>query len=454
MDNQYSATTADRPFHVMVKPIGPTCNLECEYCYYLDKADLYPDQANFRIEDETLESFIRQNIESQPGSAVTFAWQGGEPTLLGIDFFRKVVEFQQKYAPADMHVQNSLQTNGTLLDEEWGEFLAEHDFLVGISLDGPEPLHNRFRRTRNDSVTFRQVMNGLSLLQEHDVKYNVLCVVNAINSHHPLDVYRFFIDQGIEWIQFIPLVEPLDGSEENPPTENVSQGEASMQYDAESDHQIPDWVRARGGGVKQQDEDHKAVIEAAQTAPISHRSVDPVVYGEFLCTIFDEWVRNDVGSISVRLFDQCLEILLRGAASLCVFSQTCGSQLAMEHNGDVYACDHFVDPGFERGNIHNMHLATLVDDSRQRQFGEYKQNGLPARCTSCNVHEFCHGGCPKNWHLQTPTGESGLNYLCAGYRRFFTYVQPYLECFERTIERNLPLPFVMDRVNVLDERRQ
>lgn len=447
------APAAERPFHVMTKPNGPACNLECEYCFYLDKADLYPERSDFAMSDDTLETFVRQYIEAHPGPVVTFAWQGGEPTLLGVDFFRKVVRFQEQHALEGVRIQNTLQTNGTLLDAEWCQFLADNNFLVGISIDGPRDLHNRFRKTRADGPTFEHVMDGLSRLKKYNVEHNALCVVNTVNSHHPHRVYEFFKDQGIEWVQFIPLVEPVDAPDAD--TGADTSVEATHVDDPRDDdfidHQVPDWVRERGGAVEDHDEDYEAVVEAARAAPVTGRSVDPAVYGEFMCAIFDEWIRNDVGDISVRLFDQCLETLLHGEASLCVFHETCGSQVAMEHNGDVYACDHFVDPGFKRGNIHETHLADLVEDTEQRQFGEYKRDGLPPRCRTCNVQEFCHGGCPKNWQLTTPDGAPGLNYLCAGYRRFFTYVQPYLDLVEQTVDDGLPLPCVMDAVRTIEE---
>lgn len=444
-----STPTASRPFHVMTKPTGPSCNLECEYCFYLDKKELYPERATYDMTEETLEEFVRQYIEAQPGPVVTFAWQGGEPTLRGLDFYRTVVEFQEKHTNPEKRVKNTIQTNGTRLDDEWCMFFAEHDFLVGISIDGPRELHNRFRKTRADGPTFKTAMNGLSLLDEHDVEHNVLCVVNAINSRQPLDVYEFFTRQGVEWIQFIPLVEPLEPSTDE--TDGKCGDEGAGGREGTLGHQIPEWVRERGGCVER-DDDYANVVRAARAGPVTDRSVDPAVYGEFMCEIFDEWIRNDVGKVSVRLFDQCLETLLQGESNLCVYRETCGSQVAMEHNGDVYACDHFVDLGFERGNIHETHLADIVDDPDQVQFGEYKRDGLPSRCRNCPVREFCHGGCPKNWHLETPDGEPGLNYLCAGYRRFFTYVQPYLNLVERTVDDGLPLPLVTEAVTTLDDR--
>lgn len=452
-----TAPTADRPFHVMTKPNGPSCNLECEYCFYLEKEQLYPERADFAMSEATLESFVRQYIEAQPGPAVTFAWQGGEPTLLGVDFFRKAVQFQEKHAPDGMRIQNTIQTNGTLLDEEWCEFLAANDFLVGISVDGPRRLHDRFRRTRGDTATFDDVMRGLSLLQDYGVEHNALCVVNAVNSRHPREVYEFFKRQGEKWIQFIPLVESIDTTGSDTASDGTNDGGAGAKdaeletTEVEECHEIPKWVRDRGGDVRDRDDEYATVVAAARNGPVSERSVDPVAYGEFVCTIFDEWVRNDLGDVSVRLFDQCLEQLLNGTASLCVFSETCGSQVAIEHNGDVYACDHFVDPGFERGNIHETHLAALVDDPEQQQFGEYKRDGLPERCRTCDVQEFCRGGCPKNWLLETPAGRPGLNYLCPGYRRFFTYIQPYLDVVEQTLGENYPLPVAMERIRILDD---
>lgn len=446
-----SRTTADRPFHVMTKPNGPACNLECEYCFYLDKTELYPERSDFGMSDETLETFVRQYIEGQPGPVVTFAWQGGEPTLLGLEFYRKVITFQEKHAPDGVRIQNTLQTNGTLLDETWCQFLSKHDFLVGISIDGPRDLHNRFRKTRADGATFDRVMNGLSLLEKYDVEHNALCVVNTCNSRHPLKTYEFFKERDIEWIQFIPLVEPIHTSGTDADSDIGIDAEHPGEDGEVNGHQVPEWVRERGGAVERRDEDYAAVVDAARGAPVTERSVDPDVYGGFMCTIFDEWIRNDVGDISVRLFDQCLETVFRGESSLCVFREACGSQVALEHNGDVYACDHFVDPGFRRGNIHDAHLADLVDAPEQRQFGEYKRDGLPPRCRNCDVRELCHGGCPKNWHLTTPEGTPGLNHLCAGYRRFFTYIQPYLELVERTADDGLPLPLVMDAVTTLDD---
>ena len=448
--------TAEAPFHVLTKPNGPACNLGCEYCFYLEKAQLYPEGSTFEMAEDTLETFIRQYIEGQPGPVVSFAWQGGEPTLLGVEFFRKVVEFQEQHTPENMWVENAIQTNGTLLDDEWCEFLAENEFLVGISIDGPPELHNRYRKTRTDGSTFETVKNGLDQLQTHDVDHNVLCVVNAVNSHHPEEVYSFFKSQGVQWLQFIPLVEPLDiqRDDEHP---DLSSPEVQAQEETDKDdcewvQSMPTWVRDCGGCVTEHDEQFSEVVTAARSAEVSVRSVDSVDYGNFMRTIFDEWVRNDMGEVSIRLFDQCLERVFHHRASLCVFDETCGSQVAIEHNGDLYACDHFVDPGFKRGNIHDTHVVELIESPEQQQFGKYKRDGLPERCNTCNVREFCHGGCPKNWELITPAGEGGLNHLCAGYRLLFTYVQPYLDLIEEKVASGLPIPYAMDAVHTYDSK--
>lgn len=441
----------DRPFHVMAMPTGPTCNLDCDYCYYLEKTELYPERSDFRMSTETLEEFVKQYIESQPGSQVTFAWQGGEPTLRGLDFYRDAVRLQRKHAPADKRIINTLQTNGTRLDDEWCRFFASNDFLVGISVDGPRELHNQFRKTRGDGSTFEEVTNGLTLLQKHGVQYNVLCVLNRYNSQHPLRVYRFFKERGVQWLQFIPLVEPVD----TPAAETVA-ADASREGDTSGgDEQFGGrhpWPPDRTESLECADDGYREVLTRAREASVTSRTVDPERYGDFMCAVFDEWVRNDVGELSVRLFDQCLEIEARGEASYCVHRETCGDQLAIEHGGDVYACDHYVDDGFKRGNVHDDHLVDMATSDEQKQFGNYKRDGLPSRCRECDVLEFCHGGCPKDRHIGTPDGEPGLNYLCAGYRRFFDHVRPYLRIFERVLRGNRSIPAVMDEVTALDER--
>lgn len=360
------------PFHVMAKPVGPVCNLECEYCYYLRKDRLYPPGERFRMDDARLDRFVRQYIAANPGPHVDFAWQGGEPTLMGLDFFRRVVELERRYLPAGWTCANALQTNGTLLDPEWCDFLRREGFLVGISLDGPAALHDRYRLDKRGRPTHATVVHGLHLLREHEVEFNVLCAVHAANAGHPLEVYDFFRSEGIRWLQFIPIVE-----------------------------------RDADGGT-------------------TARSVSGEAYGEFLTTVFDRWVRNDVGGVFVQLFEECARVWAGLPAGLCVLRETCGLGLALEHNGDLYACDHFVLPTHRRGNIGETPLGELVADPAQRAFGQAKRDALPAMCRRCDVRFICNGGCPKDRFLCTPDGEAGLNALCAGYLRFFRHAAPYM----------------------------
>lgn len=448
----------DYPFHVMAKPMGAVCNLECDYCYYLDKKELYPEGTDFRMDADTLETFIKQYIEAQPGPEVVFSWQGGEPTLRGIEFYQQAVQFQEAYASDDRRVVNILQTNGTRLNEEWCRFLSENEFMVGISMDGPRELHNRFRQTKTGGPTFDQVMNGLTLLQEYDIAYNVLCVVNAINSQYPLNVYEFFKEQGVQWLQFIPLVE-WGQDDSGCGTATIKQAYANKQMaelvdmgeDADDDpvflSDYP-WPNQPSSA----EDDIAAVAQSARTASVTERSVDSVAYGSFMCTIFDEWVRNDVGSVSVQLFDQTLRMAFGGEATLCVFRETCGEQVALEQNGDLYACDHFVERRHERGNIHEEHLAAMLGSKEQRAFGQRKKDDLPERCHQCPVQRFCHGGCLKDRHITAPNEDEGLNYLCAGYQQFFIHTQPYLKLFRRARQFGQPLPIVMDAVEELDRR--
>jgi uncharacterized protein len=348
----------------MLKPRGAICNLDCRYCFYLAKEDLYPGGA-FRMSDETLESYTRQYIEAQQVPEVTFAWQGGEPTLMGLPFFERAVEFQQRYAKPGVRIYNSFQTNGVPLDEDWCRFFRQHDFLIGISLDGPRALHDAYRVDKGGQPTFERVMRGVALMQQHRVEFNVLTCVHAANADHPLDVYRFLRDEvGTQFIQFIPIVEPRDLS----------------------------------------------------------RSVTGEQYGAFLTAIFDEWVRRDVGRIFVQLFDVALGVWSGTRAGLCVFEETCGAALAMEHNGDVYSCDHFVEPAFYLGSLERLPLVEMVESAPQQQFGQAKRDTLPRMCRDCDVRFMCNGGCPKNRLLTTPDGEPGLNYLCAGYKVFFRHI--------------------------------
>jgi len=365
-------------FHVMAKPTGAICNLACSYCFFLDKEELYPG-SGFRMPDELLERYVRELIASHRADTVTFAWQGGEPTLMGLDFFRRAVELQEVCKREGMTIENTLQTNGTRLDDEWAAFLAEHRFLIGISIDGPRELHDGYRVDKGGHGTFDNVMRGLRLLQKHGVEYNVLTTVNRLNGDYPLEVYRFLRDEaGADWLQFIPVVERLD----------------------ESDR--PDPMRGTAA---------------------SERSVLPEQWGSFLVAIWDEWVRHDVGSIFVQTFEAALRNFYGAAGSgLCVFDETCGAGLALEHNGDLYSCDHFVEPEHRLGSIRELPMLELVASEQQREFGLAKRDSLPRMCRECDVRFACHGECPKNRFLTTPDGEPGLNYLCAGYMRFFRHM--------------------------------
>jgi uncharacterized protein len=379
---------ADSGFHILTKPIGPICNLDCKYCFYLEKEVLYPHVSKWSMPDDVLEAYVRQYIEAQPAEVVHFAWQGGEPTLLGVDYFRRIVQLQSKYANGK-RIENGLQTNGVLLNDQWGEFLSEHQWLVGISIDGPRRVHDRYRVHKGGQPTFDRVIQGMEMLKKHRVAFNTLTTVHRANSQHPLEVYRFLRQNGSGYMQFIPIVE------------RVSQGTTQHGLSLVS----PDF---------------------AGKATVAPWSVQPEQYGRFLCSIFDEWVRKDVGRVFVQLFDVSLEIWMGMEPSLCVFRKTCGSALAMEHSGDVYSCDHFVYPENKLGNITETGLRVLVDSPQQRKFGADKNDTLPRYCRECEVRFACNGECPKHRFSTTPDGEPGLNYLCAGYKMFFNHIDPYM----------------------------
>lgn len=385
--------TPPQPFHVMVKPRGAICNLNCAYCYYLPKDTLYP-ASDFRMSDALLEDYVRQYMGAQRGPEVTFGWQGGEPTLMGLDFFRRAVELQQKYAQPGVRVLNTLQTNGTLLNDEWCAFFQANDFLVGISLDGPRACHDTFRVDKGGAGTLDRVMRGVELLVKHRVEFNVLTTVNAANVDQPLPVYRFLRDDvGASFVQFIPIVER---SRQDGPGANV----------------------------------------------VTARSISGKQYGEFLTAIFDEWVRRDVGRVFVQLFDVALGVWMGQPASLCVFAKTCGSALAMEHNGDLYACDHFVEPEYKLGNIRQQELVTLASSEQQVRFGLNKSN-LPACCDECSVRFICSGGCPRDRLLTTPAGEPGLNVLCDGFKAFFTHIDRPMQTMASLIRDRRPPADIM-----------
>jgi uncharacterized protein len=403
------ARATGRAFHVLTKPIGPICNLDCSYCFYLEKEAMYAGERKWRMGEEVLERYVREYIAGQPGEGeVRFAWQGGEPTLLGVDFFRRVVELQKKHG-AGRKIFNALQTNGTLLDDEWCAFLSEQGFLVGLSVDGPAELHDRYRVDKKGQGTFEAVMRGLRFLQKHGTAFNTLTVVNRGNGSRPLEVYRFLKSIGSGFLQFIPLVEreapvtlKVRGFDFAPPPASTPRAASAHP----PPQPLPEEGRAEGG--------------------VTAWSVGAAQYGAFLCAIFDEWVRRDVGRTFVQLFDVALGNWMGLGSSLCVFAEKCGRAVAIEHNGDVYSCDHYVYPEYRLGNVMNEGLGAMIESARQVQFGADKTATLPRYCRECAVRFACHGECPKHRFLATPEGEAGLNYLCAGYKRFFTHIDPYM----------------------------
>jgi len=393
-----TAPTNSIAYQVMLKPRGPICNLDCDYCYYLSKERLYPG-SEFRMGDELLETFIRKYIETQDVPEITFAWQGGEPLLMGLDFYRRVVEYQWKYAPSGTRIVNAFQTNGLLLDDEWGTFLHDHGFLIGLSLDGPEEMHDAFRVDRGGEPTWTRVMAGLETLRKHEVEFNILTCVHTANMEHPVEVYRFLRDEVEAWfIQFIPIVERDNES-------GFQEGEA-----------------------------------------ITARSVTGSAYGSFLTGVFDEWVRRDVGNLFVQIFDVALAAWCGMSPSLCIFEETCGTALVLEHNGDLYSCDHFVEPRHLLGNITGDSMIDLVWSDQQREFGEAKRDTLPRYCLQCDVRFICNGGCPKNRVLRTPDDETGLNWLCEGYRTFFGHIDPAMQFMVGELRAGRPPANVMHQL--------
>jgi uncharacterized protein len=402
--------TTSRPFHVMTKPIGPICNLDCKYCFYLEKEKLYPDKSNWRMSDEVLESYIRQYIQSQPVPQINFAWQGGEPTLLGVDYFRRIVELQKTYADGK-RISNAIQTNGTLLDAEWCGFLAENQFLVGLSIDGPRELHDAYRVDKKQKPTFDDVVRGLELLKKHKAEFNTLTVVNRLNSQQPLKVYNFLKEIGSGFIQFIPLVERL-------PQLNIK--------------------------IRGMDFAEPPVHGTDENLPVTEWSLRPKDYGEFLVKIFDQWVRNDVGQVFVQLFDVALGNWMGVGSSLCVFAEKCGAALAIEHNGDLYSCDHYVYPQYHLGNVLNHSLGEMVASEQQQKFGSDKSDTLPNYCKTCEVRFACNGECPKHRFTHTPDGEWGLNYLCPAYKRFFNHIDPHMKMMAQLVNSKRPAAMIMD----------
>jgi len=376
-------------FNVMLKPAGPSCNLNCTYCYYLEKSKLYREEKNFRMTDELLENFTKQLIESHQVPVVTFTWQGGEPTLMGLDFFRNAIELQKKYS-GGKKIENAFQTNGTRLTDDWCKFFADNSILVGISIDGAEHNHDHYRKTFSGGTTFKKVMRGIELLHKHKVEFNTLSVVNDYNVHYASETYRFLKKIGSGFMQFLPVVEHV--------AEKRNKEELQLIAPAHSANvRVTDW------------------------------SVPSVEFGKFLITIFDEWVRNDVARFYVQIFDATLANYVGELPGICVFNETCGDALVMEHNGDLFSCDHFVYPEYFLGNITEKPLIDLVKSQKQFDFGIDKRNKLPRYCLACDVRYACHGECPKHRFLLAPDGKPGLNYLCEGYKLFFKYVEPYMK---------------------------
>lgn len=399
--------------HMVAKPSGPACNLNCEYCFYLEKQALFPAGAERRMSDEALTAFISKYILSQPTTVVEFVWQGGEPTLQGVDFFRRAVELQKSFA-AGKTITNSLQTNGTLLTDEWCAFLGENRFMVGISIDGPREVHDRYRVDRAGKGTFDRAMRGLRLLQKHKVEYNILACVARETAKRPLDVYRFFRGEGVVYLQFTPVVErPADARERE-------QG-----------------LRLAG----------PAPAGECGRAEVMPWAVVPEEYGDFMIEVFEEWVRNDVGRVFVMNFEWALNAWLGNPCPVCVHAERCGRSLVIEHNGDVYACDHCVYPQYRLGNILFDDFPQMVEASLRSGFGKGKEAMLPGVCRECEVLAACRGGCPKHRFARTHLGEPGFQYLCAGYKRFFRHIRKYLRAMAQLLEHGLPASLVMEACN-------
>jgi uncharacterized protein len=414
---------APRRFHLLAKPSGSACNIDCRYCFFLSKEALYPGDRQ-RMSDETLETYIRQLLEAHTAPAVTVAWQGGEPTLMGLPFFQRAMELVKRYRRPEQEIQHTFQTNGIALDDKWCAFFKEHDMLVGLSVDGPREMHDTYRVTRGGKGTFDLVMRGLSHLRKHGVRFNILCTVNAANQRHGATVYRFFRDElQAEWIQFIPIVERTTA--DLLPIANLG------------------WSERPG---------QKRMLYTQTGSHVTERSVDGGQYGQFLVEIFEEWVRRDVGSVFVQLFDVTLDAYF-GRYTLCIHAPTCGMGPALEHNGDLYACDHFVEPGFRLGNIHEKHMMTLITSPEQRKFGLDKRDTLTSQCRNCEVRRLCNGGCPKDRFVASRDNEPGHNYLCAGLELFYKHTRPAMEKMADLLRQGRAAAEVMDWVRAQDSKR-
>ena len=403
MINDNIANPFAKPLYVMLKPAGAHCNLACKYCYYLEKNKLYPTAQRHLMSDEMLEQFTREYIEAQTMNQVLFTWHGGEPLLRSIDFYRKALSLQQKYA-GGRRIDNVIQTNGTLLTDEWCEFFAQNHWLVGISIDGPQPDHDHYRLTAAGKPSWKKVMQGIKLLMKHGVEWNAMAVVNAYNANHPLEFYRFFKENGCQFLQFTPIVERLTRHEDGRTLASLA------------------------------DKDEISLSEA---------SVTPEQWGYFLCAIFDEWVRKDVGKIFVEIFDCTLANWMGVSPGICAYSKECGHAGVMEHNGDVYSCDHFVFPEYKLGNIRDHSLIDMLYGEQQQEFSRLKHSSLPRQCKECDMEFACHGECPKNRFMKDKYGDSGLNYLCPGYYHYYQHVAPYMDYMKQELMAQRPPSNIM-----------
>lgn len=401
--NDNIANPFAKPLYVMLKPAGAHCNLACKYCYYLEKNKLYPTAQRHLMSDEMLEQFTREYIEAQTMNQVLFTWHGGEPLLRSIDFYRKALSLQQKYA-GGRRIDNVIQTNGTLLTDEWCEFFAQNHWLVGISIDGPQPDHDHYRLTAAGKPSWQKVMQGIKLLKKHGVEWNAMAVVNAYNANHPLEFYRFFKENGCQFLQFTPIVERLTRHEDGRTLASLA------------------------------DKDEISLSEA---------SVAPEQWGYFLCAIFDEWVRKDVGKIFVEIFDCTLANWMGISPGICAYSKECGHAGVMEHNGDVYSCDHFVFPEYKLGNIRDHSLIDMLYGEQQQEFSRLKHSSLPRQCKECDMEFACHGECPKNRFMKDKYGDSGLNYLCPGYYHYYQHVAPYMDYMKQELMSQRPPSNIM-----------
>ena len=402
--NDNIATPFAKPLYLMLKPAGAHCNLACKYCYYLEKNNLYQNTPRHLMSDDMLEQFTREYIEAQTMPQVLFTWHGGEPLMRSIDFYKKALALQKKYANGKQ-IDNVIQTNGTLLTDEWCEFFAMNHWLVGISIDGPQEYHDHYRVTPAGKPSWEKVMQGISLLKKHRVEWNAMAVVNAYNAEHPLEFYHFFRDNGCQYLQFTPIVERLTEHEDGRTL-------ASLADDRE--------------------------------IPLADASVTPQQWGNFLCTIFDDWVRHDVGKTFVEIFDCTLANWMGVLPGICAYSKECGHAGVMEHNGDVYSCDHFVFPEYKLGNIREQSIIDMLYGEKQQAFSRLKHTSLPRQCKECDMEFACHGECPKNRFEKDKYGEQGLNYLCQGYYQYYTHVAPYMDFMKRELLAQRPPANIMN----------